>query len=331
MSAWAQQCSGASRDAPGAGERDRWSGAGRRSGPRSAATERQAHPGERHSEAAELGQHHDGPPELVQLAAATLLDRPAAVNAGGTTAIIAARQGSGADDLYGIDLRNGAVEQLTDTSNVDEKSPAFLPDGRVVVAGTRPLLERHSLDPSFAFIGTIDLATRAIAHLDAPNIYPVTVGVSSDGTRLLVASEADPTHDSVEVSVVLGNFGGHFHEFIHGSIPWATLSPDGHSVCYWDGRRVLVTDARRCAGRSERCSYVLSRGSGGAGRPVMGHSVRASAYQAMRCRSGWWSGGSADRSKDNPEVSGSSWARPAAPILATCAGGACRSRGRRSA
>jgi hypothetical protein len=33
---------------------------------------------------------------------------------------------------------------------------------------------------------------------------------------------------------------------------------------------------------SDRCSYVLSRGSGGVGRPVMGHSVRAGSYQAMR-------------------------------------------------
>src|SRR5918994_2388025 len=39
------------------------------------------------------------------------------------------------------------------------------------------------------------------------------------------------------------------------------------------------------ADSADRCSYVLSRCSGCAGRPVMGHSVsRAGSYQAMRCR-----------------------------------------------
>jgi hypothetical protein len=97
-----------------------------------------------------------------------------------------------------------------------------------------------------------------------------------------------------------------------------------------DRRRSVVAF---CADRrgAERCSCVLSRGSGGAGRPVMGHSVRAGSYQAMRVPVTvleWRAGRSFE---GQPVASGSYRARPATPMLARRAGGGGRPRGRRSA
>ena len=69
-----------------------------------------------------------------------------------------------------------------------------------------------------------------------------------------------------------------------------------------------------CIVSEERRSYVLSRGClPDSGRPVMGHSGEGGLLlghgPAMVC-----GGGTAGRSKDNPRVSGHSWASPVTAI-----------------
>lgn len=166
-----------------------------------------------------------------------------AVDPAGTKAVFAARQNDadGQGDLFALDLTSHRVTALTDTAHVDERSPAFLPDGRVVFVGARPLLERGSLDPSSAFIGILDPVQGRVEHIEAPGVFPVTVAVSADGSRVAVLNETDPTHDSLDRSLLIGDLaGGEFREVVRGNIPWMTMSGDGRSLYYWDGHQVQV-------------------------------------------------------------------------------------------
>ena len=106
-----------------------------------------------------------------------------AVAPDGQTAVIAApgfpSGNSEPDDLFRLDLRSGATENLTNTPEEIEHYPVLLPDGRILHAGGR--LSNRFGGP-YGYAAVFDPSSGATERLTDPDLTVRTPSLSPSGT-----------------------------------------------------------------------------------------------------------------------------------------------------